>query len=254
MPRPGKVGTPDAVAGWVKVIPLIKSTIDFYFTEIRDNREKECQQLIVRENNRGTKPKKDADAKKYAGQNTDYYICDTEYVKGKARYDLAGVKWPSTSNARRKTSGLRLALMELKFGKDALQEGKSGIVDHVRDLNKFLADKAAVRNLKEELVSIFRQKVELSLIDAPQGFAGFSEDKPEFILLLANLHPRSSILEKQLAKLEDLEYFPLGHKAEIRIATSNFMGYGLFEESIYSLADFRQRFQKQIYAEGQAAD
>jgi hypothetical protein len=63
-----------------------------------------------------------------------------------------------------------------------------------------------------------------------------SNEKPEFILLFANHKPSKSKLESELKNLPNLS------NADVKIATSNFMGYGLYNKNILSIEDFKNRY------------
>lgn len=244
-PLPKLVGSEEGATSLVAILPIIKQAIDRYFYFPRDNREKECQQLIVRENNLGL------------GKETDYYICDTENVQTGSRFDMVAVKWPFEDKKRRKHYSPALALIELKYGNAAVGDAH-GICSHYSKLNEFLGKPGKLKELKDDMVSLFAQKKELGLVNVLHPFAQFDpESRLEYILILANYDAGKSALAAalaELAKLEEENPLPMAQRADIKIATSNFMGYGLFEESIYTLKEFRERFRNQIYAEGLAAD
>ena len=190
--------------------------------------EREFQQLMLRENNFGNSAK-----------GTDYFICDVEYANHTGRFDLIAVKWPSTSAHRKNNRNLRLAFIEMKYLDNALT-GSAGLCKHIDDINIFLSNSENLENIKQEMKGIFNQKLDLGLINNQKSIESFSDHKPEFILALINHDPDSSILRNELEKLPDCP------NAEIKVATSNFMGYGLYNQSIYSLDEFLGKFEGNI--------
>ena len=118
----------------------------------------------------------------------------------------------------------------MKYLDNALT-GTAGLSKHIEDINTFLSKSENLENIKEEMKIIFNQKLDLGLINNQKSIESFSDDKPEFILALINHDPESSILRNELERLPDCP------NAEIKVATSNFMGYGLYSQGIYDLAD-----------------
>lgn len=232
------VSSPEGVCTWVNAIPKIKHAIDFFLGSSKEKNEREFQQLIVRENNYSK-----------IANSTDYFILDIEYTNSdsrEARFDMIAMKWPSTSATRKLSNGFlpTLAFIEVKYGDDALV-GKSDIKSHIRHMEKFLEDRIKFESLKAEMVEVFKMKRRLKLIKfGKKGgnnheISSFSGDvKPEYILLLINHDPACSKLNN--AKLKPMK------NAELKFAVSTFMGYGLYNESIFSLDEFKERFKKQF--------
>lgn len=218
----------------IKIIPNIKQTMDCYFASKSKKNEREFQQLIVRENN-------------YSGTNvtrsTDYYICDIEYAEKSGRYDMVAVQWESNSQARRNNKNLGLSLIEVKYGDTALREGKSGIIDHLNDVNNFLSQKDKLNNLKNNMKEIFNQKIDLGLINCGNTINSLNDEKPEYIFILINHDPEKSALSEELEKINEDNY----QNINIRFVVSNFMGYSLYKNNIFSLTDFKKRYKNQIY-------
>jgi hypothetical protein len=217
---------PKDVEKWIDIIPHIKYEMDKWLSKYK-KLEKEYQQTIVRENNIDL------------AKSTDYFICDIENAKGKGRYDLIAVKWISNGAKRKSGKNLRLAFVELKFGDGSLK-GSSGLEKHIKDMDEFLSNQKNIDNIKEEMKKTFNQKLELGLIENQNKIESFSDEKPEYILVLANHDPDSTLLRMELKKIQPSENF------ELKIATSNFMGYGLFQEAIYTLDEFKKKFCEQI--------
>jgi hypothetical protein len=217
---------PKDVEKWIDIIPHIKYEMDKWLSKYK-KLEKEYQQTIVRENNIDL------------AKSTDYFICDIENAKGKGRYDLIAVKWISNGAKRKSGKNLRLAFVELKFGDGSLK-GSAGLEKHIKDMDEFLSNQKNIDNIKEEMKKTFNQKLELGLIENQNKIESFSGEKPEYILVLANHDPDSTLLRIELKKIQPSENF------ELKIATSNFMGYGLFQEAIYTLDEFKKKFCEQI--------
>ena len=219
----------DDVTQWIDAIPFLKHGMDLWFGK-HPKDEREFQQLMLRENNFGKLAK-----------GTDYFICDIEYANAKRRFDLIAVHWPSSRPERKNNKNLGLAFVEMKYGKDALT-GDAGLKEHIKDMNNFLEDQGNLTEIRDEMKRIFNQKLDLELINNQNVIHSFSGDKPEYILVLANNDPASEILKREL------EMLPPCPNMELKFAVSNFMGYGLYNQNIYSLEGFLLRFKDQIYS------
>lgn len=220
---PATLVMPNDVNAWIGAIPFLKHEMDLCFGK-HPKDEREFQQLMVRENNFGNSAK-----------STDYFICDIEYANEKGRFDLIAVHWPSTAADRRKNTTLGLAFIEMKYFDKAVS-GEAGLPEHIKDIDDFLEERANLTNLKDEMKQVFNQKQKLGLINNKMPIESFSDDEPEYILALANHDPDSSILKRELAEL------PACPHAQVKFAMSSFMGYGLYQEHIYTLDDFKKRF------------
>jgi hypothetical protein len=229
---PGEIKSSEQVRDWVGAIPLLKHEMDRWFCRNPKN-EREFQQLMLRENNFCN-----------AAKGTDYFICDIEYadIDSGGRFDMIAIKWPSSSPDRKNNKNVEIAFIENKYMDNSLK-GDAGIKKHIEDIDKFLSGANNLQNIKEEMKSNFNQKVFLGLISNQKRIESFKESKPEFIVALANHDPDSKILYEQLQNLSsDYERF------ELKFVVSNFMGYGLYKQNIYSLDGFREKFKDQIYS------
>ena len=88
---------------------------------------------------------------------------------------------------------------------------------------------------------MFQQKRDLGLIPClseENNVNKGSEVEPEidFIFLIANHDPASSILRTEMMKLPN----------EIKFCASNFTGFGLYKENIFIRDQFMARFRDQI--------
>lgn len=217
------------ISEYIELIPQIKAEMDWYFHE-HPKLEREIQQQILRENNRGT----------LAG-DTDYYIADIEYANRKngSRFDMLAVKWPSTSPSRKNGTGLALSFVEVKYGDSALT-GAAGLKKHVADMDSFLRNHV-FSQLCAEAQRMLNQKIELGLASGISA-ANISLDhhrRPEFILLLANHKPASTILKRELESIARSDaYKSLCELADVKISSASMMGYGLYERAMCSMEDY----------------
>ncbi|MCR4315539.1 MAG: hypothetical protein NUW37_04220 [Planctomycetes bacterium] len=203
--------------------PTLKEAMDLYMSRHKKE-EREFQQLVVRDNNIGM-----------ISRATDFYICDIEYQDNGSRFDMVAVHWSSTPKERRIQTNRRLAFIEVKCGDGAL-EGVAGIEKHIKDINSFIKNPGKLKSLKKEMMTVFNQKKSLGLIECQRDLDSFCDDpKPLLILLLVNHDPDKTTLGKLLAKL------PASPQAEIVLATSSMMGYGLFDNAMVPLSDVRNR-------------
>jgi len=233
---PKKLCCENDINAWVDAIPNLKQTMDFCSIKLKE--EREFQQLFLRENNNLT-----------IGSSTDYFVIDIEYDnRCGACFDLIVVEWESNSSARKlqKQYSPRLTFIEMKYGDNALT-GASGILDHVNDFRKYL-NKHGLGPIRDEMLALFKQKRELGLIPALVGNKNVVKkfsDETDFVFLLANHDPASSKLKAVLDELNKKD--PLhGLGVNLKFCISNFMGYGLYKQNIYSLAEFMDKFPEQI--------
>ncbi len=231
---PDELRTKADVEIWVSAIPFLKQTMDEFFSK-KPKLEREYQQHVVNENNQ------------YKTSNgTDYFIIDIEYQKPHARFDLVALLWPSNTSTRRAPKGYEptLALIEMKFADNALT-GSSGIQKHVNDVDNFCANPKKLADFSNEMKTIFSQKRELGLLRSIQhnknSIQNISNNKPDLILLLAAHDPESGKLAGILSQLSQPK------NCNLKIAVSNFSGYGLYQESLYTLSQFKKKFKKQIF-------
>ena len=56
------------------------------------------------------------------------------------------------------------------------------------------------------------------------------------------------MVKEELLKLEKHLEDETKKKIDINFAVGNFMGYGLYQQSIYSFSDFVKKFAKHIYS------
>ena len=236
---PGKAQSKEDVDLWIDTLPELKQAMDFFFTKTVEKPEREFQQLVVRENNYGR-----------VSNDTDYFIVDCEYshpTLANGKTDLVAFKWLSQSQARKKGE-VRLAFIELKYGDSALTGG-SGLVEHVKHMRAIVQDQKALKDTEDEMKKVFAQKRELGLVrrlgagENEHEVDSFVPGAPEVMLLLINHDPAKSALPRELNAL-DAEA-----KKTLKVATANFMGYGLYAEGILTLEEFCTRYTAQFPSE-----
>lgn len=216
----------------VKSIPFYKQAMDKWFHE-HPKYEREFQQIILRENNNSGK----------ISRATDYYIVDIEYqdTENSSRFDMVAFKWPSNGAARKNTNALSLALIEVKYGDNAVG-GNAGIKKHLDDLKSFIDDKEKLKEFKEDMEQVFKQKCKLGLIDGLQGHqfeVSLSDDEPEVIFIFANHDPESKKINNILSDINISDY-----PFKILAAQSSFMGYGLYMDNMIEIKDFINMLSK----------
>lgn len=204
-------------------IQQAKYLIDKYQTTVKRNLgEKEISQRIVMENNYSP-----------YSIDTDYFIVDMEFNDGK-QFDLVALKWESTAHAH-KTKRCKLALLETKQGYNTLRSNQRnpGINRHYSDYLEFVKSDS-INEFKDDMLEIFKQKCMLGLINGINGKIDYPkvekktkfklDNDIEFITILANYKQASLNLKNELEEMSD--------DNRCKFASSSFMGYGLFCNSI----------------------
>ena len=238
---PSSLNSPTEVSQWLASVPFAKAVMDRWFVA-KGGLEREAQQLIVRENNQ------DGDF----ARATDYFFCDMERVGESVvtvvddeeanhglRFDLVGVHWPSTPHERRKTTNRTLVIAEAKYG-DGAHAGDAGIVDHFRLLRLFISESGRAAALKQAMVTSFQQKHRLGFIQCQRPLESFTDERSPIIwlLILINHDPEKTALRDELQELSNLVDMGGNSPLQVRVAASNFMGYGLWDEGIADLSTF----------------
>ena len=197
-------------------IDQAKHIIDKYENEIKDHLgEKEIQQRVVFENNLSVN-----------AANTDFFIVDTEWadVSLGGRADIMAFRWLRSS--RRRKNEVQLTLIEVKQGTKSFK-GDAGLQKHISDYEKLAKDPEYVKQVGEDMLEILIQKHKLKLIKGLDDYLK-NDKRPginpnvDFIFLLANYHPYSSILAQTSESLP----------ANSKFFISSFMGYGLYYDFV----------------------
>lgn len=226
------LGCPGDVSAWIDALPQMKQEMDWWFSKNPKN-EREVQQWMVRENNFGK-----------AAKCTDYFICDIEYdANQNGRFDLIAAHWPSSGPSRKNNQKVGLAFIEMKYMNQSMVN-KSGIRTHIENMRAYFSDhQDNFAVLKEEMRTIFNQKLELGLIDSQKPIERFDAKTPDFILAIANHDPGSAILRQEIEAIKaSQQSLPF----KLKFAYSNFMGYGLYDQNVIELDEFMDRFAAQI--------
>lgn len=216
---------------YVRYIPTLKTEMDLYFGE-HPNKEREAQQLVLRENTYSGRGTNDNGVSK----DTDYFIVDMEYSdENICRFDMVAVKWPSTSSARKNPCNASLAIIEMKYADGALGNN-SGIEEHFMDLYSCVNNKSTyLDDLYEEAKNVFKQKMELGLIHGTNKIIDSKAcTKPEYIILVANHKPASRVLNRELDNANK-KVPQLKNIVDIKIAFASMMGYGLYIDRMVDL-------------------
>lgn len=231
-------GSEEDVGAWLRALPLYKQAMDIH---IGPRKERELQQEIFTANNRCLANKK--------SPVTDYLLFDMEYQekgdRSSGRADLIGFHWPSTPASH--TAGLkqcRLVFGELKYGDQSLK-GSSGVIQHVKKISKFCANTGSLRAFKQEAVTVCNQLQVLDLMNTcAKPLLSFSDELPIFLLLLAEHKPRKRALARALCELNTDRSWQ--DSVMIKVGVSCFMGHGLFDDSVYCLEHFLDKFARQL--------
>ena len=218
---------------WNDYIPEAKQVMDRFFGATK-NEEREFQQLVIRDNNRSS-----------LANGTDFFIIDVEYAYPKVGIlDLIAVQWLSERLERKYPDKYKpkLFIIEMKYGDKALK-GKSGLLDHLKQFHHLIENKTYLEQFKKEMINLFEQKRNLGLIPCLDKTNNANiiptfDDNLQFAFLLANHDPASELLIKEMDLLKQID---------IKFIVSNFMGYGIYHQSVYDYEQFRQRFMRQIH-------
>ncbi|MEI7699142.1 MAG: hypothetical protein WCK86_05050 [Planctomycetia bacterium] len=227
---PHALNSSEEVHRWLINIPYLKSVMDRFYSD-RNWRERESQQRIILENNR------DPDL----ANATDFFFCDMEVAENQStesglRFDLVGVQWPSTGPGRRVRNGHRLVVAEAKYGDSAFDN----LVEHYQDLQTLVRDQVRLQSLKNRMLSAFEQKHGLGFIQCRNTLESFSDDSVIWLLILVNHDPESTLLRAKLNELNQYLSVSSDARIQVRVATSNFMGYGLWTQAVLDWDTFLQ--------------
>ena len=234
-------GDRGAIGAWLRQFPLLKSTMDIWQGLKGHKYEREFQQLIERSNN--------------CSYATDYFICDIEYVRPGGdgqRLDMVAIHWP-VGDRGAKGKPPKLAIIEVKF-REAAIGGDSGITGHILKLKTAVAnDGDYLKDLAAEMCDVFNQRMELGLIEChrngkPRKVEEICSEGSQYLILLADHYPASTELDRALNEVLALPPNPPNPPLDIRIATANLMGYGLFDEGVFELAEFVSNHGARIHS------
>ena len=175
---------------WKEKLPNIKQRVDYHLSE-KNSLEREFQQLVACDNTFSK-----------VSNGTDYFIVDTEMAdsENESRFDMLAIKWLSTSAARKVDKTCRLAIIEMKYGTEAF----GNLESHFNHIDQY----SEIESLKESILVQFKQLRELGLIQfSPEGNKNevtILEGDVEFIVLLANYDPNSTIINEHLSFMKKI--------------------------------------------------
>jgi len=221
----------DDTAKWVNAFPHLEEVMDMYFAK-HNKPEREFQQLIARSNNFSN-----------MANASEYFISDIEFADTElgSRFDMLAIRW--LANQRKSGSNCRAALIEMKYGDNALG-GDAGLIKHLRDMDALISDNNRFAAILETMESQFNQLDQLGLLNFRHAKRGTevkldAKDKPEVIFVLANHNPRSTILASILNEL-DITQNAYSKRFDLKFFVASFAGYGLHADCMLDLTQFRE--------------
>ena len=114
---------------------------------------------------------------------------------------------------------------------------------HYDDFVSFISNESVLNDFKNEMLNVLRQKRELGLIPCLSSTENSNPivqfaDTIELAFLIANHDPASTKLKTELSDCGDIS---------AKFITSNFMGYGIYKESIFDIEEFYKKHTNQFY-------
>lgn len=199
------------VEDWVKLLPAIKQNVDQ--CDFQNNQqEKEYQQLIYRANSYGRE-----------AHNTDYFPIDREF----SQIDILALRWGRESHRARTKKGVRLALIEVKYGVASAAKLKE-------QMGRYLAEVTAkLPAIALDMSRLVTQKCDLGLFGryskSMRGIA-VSPDSLEAILMLVDAYDKpedfASIKNAWAELRKGLVSPPI--PVEFHVAKAHHCGFGLW--------------------------
>jgi len=234
-----------AAREWVASFQDLKGIMDFYFSKY-SKPEREFQQLVARENNFST-----------ISNQSEYFVSDIEFADPNlgARFDILALRW--LASQRKNTSNCLPALIEMKYGDDALG-GNAGVLKHLQDIDALISDSGKYKALLKTMEMQFKQLDELGLLSFNRvadwkKIKLDASKKPEVIFVLANHNPRSSKLHTILSDPE-IEAYDSSPNFDLRFYVASFAGYALHADCMVSLAQFCELLRNKNAEPGAALD
>ena len=203
-----------------------KWLVDKYLVDVRNHLgEKEYQQRIAYENNLSIN-----------ADDSDFFIADIEWADNSqlgGRADMVAFRWNHMEHRKRK---VQMILIEVKQGENSIKSEKSGLRKHYADYLRFKSQKEYAQKVAEDMITILYQKHVLGLVKGLENLfidhkLPAIEEEIDFICLLANYNPYSSLLHEVLDQMDDCKFF-----------VSSFMGYCLYKDFILTKEELIKRF------------
>ena len=218
------VTEPSSIQTFIDNIALYKTPIDYYLSNVKEELEEQCKQQLVLENN-------------VFGKNTtkssDYFILDTEYkfADGEtldARFDAIALRWKSTTASRKKTEGIGISFLELKYF-DSAKTGKAGIKKHIDDYLGFIK-RDEYHDMCRDMEEVFVQKCKLGLIPAYNQAdkcekIGINDDISDLVFVFANSDPDGC---NDAEEWRSVKNYDINDLKKIYIGQASGFGYSLF--------------------------
>ena len=205
----------------IDYIPKIKQQMDLWMKiEMPDGGEREYKHIVAKENNYGL-----------IGKESDYFIGDIEYrgSLGSYLFDMIGIKW-SVNNTDAKN--VDLALFKMYYGSKNLEPSKVNL-KNLDDIIEFLHDEKSLNILKDDLKEIYKVKTLLGLLYPYEELEVDFSDKIKIVYVFGNHNGENQKLKNILIDIRNSkQYEELSKITDIKIATSSFMGYGLYEKNM----------------------
>lgn len=242
---PVTIESMDTARTWVGSFQDLKGIMDFYFSKY-SKPEREFQQMVARENNFST-----------ISNQSEYFVSDIEFADSNlgSRFDILALRW--LASQRKSTNNCRPALIEMKYGDDALS-GNAGVLKHLQDIDALVSNSNKYKVLLETMEMQFNQLDELGLMTFNR-VANWTKiklaanDKPEVIFILANHNPRSSKLHTILSNPE-IEAYDRSSNFDLRFYVASFAGYALHADCMVTLEQFRELLRNKNAEQGAALD
>jgi len=228
---PGTIENSNSAKTWIASFQALKEIMDIYFSK-NGKPEREFQQLVARENNFST-----------ISNQSEYFVSDIEFADSNlgARFDILALRW--LASQRKNTSNCRPALIEMKYGDDALS-GNAGMLKHLQDIDALISNSGKYKALLEMMETQFNQLDELGLMtfNRVANWKKIKLDaskKPEVVFVLANHNPRSSKL-RTILRDPEIEAYDRSPNFDLRFYVASFAGYALHADCMVTLAQFRK--------------
>jgi hypothetical protein len=231
---PNEIFNQEDARKWVDAFSELKVLMDEFFS-VHSKTEREMQQLIARMNNNSP-----------FSNESEYFITDIEFTEPEfnPRFDMTAIRWLA-GNQRKNGSSCTPALIELKYGDDAIDK-KAGLLHHLQDMSELIANKDRYQKLLETMGNQFDQLDQLGLLKFNKGVSDAkvklsSNETPQVIFILANHNPRSSKLFNILMD-QKLDQFDQSKLFDLKFFVASFSGYGLHSKCMKTLSEFRALF------------
>lgn len=242
---PDIIESKDAAILWNRSLQDLKGIMDSYFSKY-SKPEREFQQIVARENNFST-----------ISNQSEYFVSDIEFADSNlgARFDILALRW--LASQRKSTNSCRPALIEMKYGDDALN-GNAGLLKHLQDIDVLISNDGKYKALLETMEMQFNQLDQLGLMtfNRVANWANIklaTNVKPEVIFILANHNPRSSKLHSILSNPE-IEAYDHSSNFDLRFYVASFAGYALHADCMVTLEQLRELLRNKNTGQGAALD